>query len=80
MDSGLFEMLPKKIFVYKLYIFYMYKLDLALNNLQGLICHKTQLTKPTPLLISGCGTRLIFKQSKTGLNSVFLLDWLPNPS
>ena len=25
----------------------MYKLDLALNNLQGLICHKTQPTNQT---------------------------------
>ena len=30
--------------VYKSYIYliYMYKVDLALNNLQWLICHKTQ--------------------------------------
>ena len=25
-----------------IYSKYMYKMDLALNNLQGLICHKTQ--------------------------------------
>ena len=25
---------------------YMYKQDLAFNNLQGLICHKNQPTKP----------------------------------
>ena len=25
----------------------MYKHDLTLNNLQGLICHKTQPTNPT---------------------------------
>ena len=25
---------------------YLHKMDLALNNLQGLICHKTQQTKP----------------------------------
>ena len=30
-----------KLFVYKSYLIYMYKEDLALNNLQGLICHKT---------------------------------------
>ena len=31
-------------YVYKSYIYliYMYKEDLALNNLQWLICHKTQ--------------------------------------
>ena len=27
----------------------MYKEDLALNNLQWLICHKTKPTKPTKL-------------------------------
>ena len=31
-----------------IYIIYIYKQDLALNNLQGLICHKSQLTnQPT---------------------------------
>ena len=28
--------------VYKTYIYYMYKKDLALNNLHWLICHKTK--------------------------------------
>ena len=34
-------------FVYKSYVLniYMYKEDLALNNLQRLICHKTQQNK-----------------------------------
>ena len=38
--------LIKKIVTNKLclQIIYMYKQDLALNNLQGLICHKTQPT------------------------------------
>ena len=27
-----------------IYLIYMYKQDLALNNLQGLICHKTHPT------------------------------------
>ena len=33
--------------IYKLCIYnsYMYEEDLALDNLQGLICHKTQLTR-----------------------------------
>ena len=26
---------------------HLHKMDVALNNLQGLICHKTQQTKPT---------------------------------
>ena len=28
-----------------MYLIYMYKKDLALNNLQCLICHKTKLNK-----------------------------------
>ena len=31
-----------KMFTNPIYIIYMYKEDLALNNLQWLICHKTQ--------------------------------------
>ena len=31
---------------------------------------------PTPLLWAGYDTKLIFKLSKAGLNSVFFLDWL----
>ena len=30
------------VYVYKSYLIYMYKQDLALNDLQWLICHKTQ--------------------------------------
>ena len=29
-----------------IYLKFMYKKDLALNNLQWLICHKTKPTKP----------------------------------
>ena len=36
----------------------MYKQDLALNNLEWLICHKT-LPKPTPSPGAGCNTRSI---------------------
>ena len=47
MCSGFFEML---LINYSLtnhiYSMYMYKLDLPLNKLQGLICHKTQPTLP----------------------------------
>ena len=34
-----------------IYLIYMYKEDLALNNLQWLICHKTKpnQTKPNPI-------------------------------
>ena len=45
MSFGLFKNVFYKLFVYKSYIWYMYKPNLALNNLQGLICHKTQPTK-----------------------------------
>ena len=31
---------------------YLHKMDLALNNLERLICHKTQQTKPN---VQGCG-------------------------
>ena len=38
------EMFLTKLFEIELNIYI--KTDLALNNLQGLICHKTQQTKP----------------------------------
>ena len=62
-------------------------MDLALNNLQRLICHKTQQTIKTTHVINavkilkyiftnpsaraGYDTKSIFKQSLTGLNSEF---------
>ena len=62
-------------------------MDLALNNLQRLICHKTN--QPTnqiphsgfelrfiftnPSTRAGYGTRSFFKRSLTGLNSEFSL-------
>ena len=39
MSSSSFEMLPTN---YSFVILYIYKEDLALNNLQRLICYKTQ--------------------------------------
>ena len=44
MSFALFKNVIDKLLVYKAYISNMYisKLDLALNNLQGLICHKNQ--------------------------------------
>ena len=47
MSFGLFKNnVTNKLFIYKSYVFYiyMYKQDLALNNQQVLICHKTQQT------------------------------------
>ena len=45
MSSGSFKNLFHKICLEIIYLIYMYKKDLALNNLQWLICHKT---KPNP--------------------------------
>ena len=41
MSSGSFKNI-KKMCLQIIYLIYMYKEDLALNNLQWLICHKTQ--------------------------------------
>ena len=51
MISGLFKMLPTNhLFTNHIYLIFMHKEDLALNNLQWLICHKTQPTnQPFPL-------------------------------
>ena len=35
-----------------IYLIYMYKEDLALINLQWLICHKTQPNKTQPFIIT----------------------------
>ena len=43
MSSDLFKMLPTN-YLFTVFNIHMYKEDLALNNLQGLICHKAQLT------------------------------------
>ena len=52
MSSGFFE----NNTTYKLFFMYMYKQDLALNNLQGLICHKTQLY--SSILVNFCNTKI----------------------
>ena len=36
------KMLSKNVYRNHIYLIYMYKEDLVLNNLQWLICHKTQ--------------------------------------
>ena len=41
MNSGSFKIVIYKICLEILYLIYAYKVDLALNNLQWLICHKT---------------------------------------
>ena len=42
MSSGLFRNVIYKMCLQIIYSIYMFKEDLALNNLQWLICHKTQ--------------------------------------
>ena len=52
MSTCLFDMLPTKYsFLKFIYLMYMHKQDLALNNLQLLICHKIQTTKQPYLSI-----------------------------
>ena len=45
MNTGSFKNVINKMCLEILYLIYMYKEDLALNNLQGLICLKTQLNQ-----------------------------------
>ena len=48
MSSGLFKNVINKKCLQIMYLIYMYKEDLALNNLQRLICHKkNQPNQPT---------------------------------
>ena len=42
MSSGLFKNVIDKMYSEIIYLIYMYKKDLALNNQQWLICHKTK--------------------------------------
>ena len=42
MSSGSFKNVINKMCLEIIYLIYMYNPDLALNNLQGLICHKTK--------------------------------------
>ena len=46
MSSGLFKNVIYKICFEIIYLIYMDKKDLALNNLQWLICHKTKSNQP----------------------------------
>ena len=41
MSSGPFKNINENEFTNHIYLIYMYKEDLALNNLEWLICHKT---------------------------------------
>ena len=42
MSKGSFKNVIYKMYLEIIYLIYMYKQDLALNNLQWLICHKTK--------------------------------------
>ena len=75
MSTGLFENnATHKQFVYKSYISYVYKQDLALNNLQWLICHKIQptnylfLTQDWPPKSSRIKNRVNMHFCQTGLS------------
>ena len=51
MSSDSFKNITYKLlFTNHIYLIYMYKEDLALNNQQGLICHKNP-TQPTPIYL-----------------------------
>ena len=41
-SSGSYKNIIYKMYLQIIYLIYMYKEDLALNNLQWLICHKTK--------------------------------------
>ena len=45
MSSGSFKNVIYKMCLEILYLMYMYKKDLVLNNLQWLICHKNKLNQ-----------------------------------
>ena len=45
MSLGSFKNVINKMYLEIIYLIYMYKEDLTLNNLQWLICHKTQLNQ-----------------------------------
>ena len=42
MSLGLFKSIVNKMFTNHIYLIYIYKEDLALNNLKWLICHKIE--------------------------------------
>ena len=49
MSSGSFKKWNlQNVFTNHIYLIYMYKLDLAINNLQRLICHKTNHRESPP--------------------------------
>ena len=65
--SGSFKNVNYKLFVYNAYILYMHKQVLTLNNLHGLICHKTKQTKATKLVFHS-----LFISVLANIISVFL--------
>ena len=50
------------------------KIDLALNNLQRLVCHKTKITKQTNVLIAfGFAVEMKLQRNTSQLNAPFPL-------
>ena len=63
----------------------MYKEDLALNNLQRLMCHKTQpinhlVLTNVAIYIHGGGVRAIEEEFASTIVSHFIGQWEPNPN
>ena len=56
MSSGLFKNGIDKMCLKIIYLIYMYKEDLVLNNLQCLICHKT---KPNNVIVCEFDSHLV---------------------
>ena len=51
----------------------MYKKDLALNNLQWLICHKTKLNQSKPICRSGkCAMTHVYRQAEIVVSGDYL--------
>ena len=49
-SSGSLKIVIDKMFTNHIYLIYMYKEDLTLNNLQWLMCHKTQTIRTVYIL------------------------------
>ena len=60
MNSGLFKNIINKMYLQIIFTFNMYKKDLALNNLQGLIGYKTKIINQPCLYHLNITKQIIF--------------------
>ena len=68
MSSGLFKNnVTYKLFAYKSYMIYIYQDDLALNNLQGLIWHKTQPNQTYMCVWAASGVIVMIIENESGI-------------